>query len=218
MRNIWPSGYASPDSVVEDVCGDIMSFCCFFHRWLPVYTCIADMSLLPTQVPEVHEEFEKGNHAVSRSEQPFSQVWTGMALEKTVNLDSKTRGWIVIRRTKACLPPAIVCHTILRGKNYQAYAWKKSLCKHQELLSPETNGWAIENGKLLPTLMTKDPAPASLLELTICKCNRSACKRDDLCQCKANYIPCTEACLCMTDETCQNIFRIVETSDDEDDD
>ena len=64
-----------------------------FPRWLPVY--IADMRLLSTLAPEVHQEFEKGNHSISRLEQPFSQVWANMALEETVNLDSKTRERIV---------------------------------------------------------------------------------------------------------------------------
>ena len=53
------------------------------------------MQLLPTHAPEVYEEFLNGNHPVSRSSQPFSQVWTDMALEQTINLDSKTRGGIV---------------------------------------------------------------------------------------------------------------------------
>ena len=56
---------------------------------------MADMQLLPTHAPEVYEEFLNGNHPVSRSSQPFSQVWTDMALEQTINLDSKTRGGIV---------------------------------------------------------------------------------------------------------------------------
>ena len=46
-------------------------------------------------MPDVHLEFEKENHAVSRSEQPFSQVRTDMALEQTVNLDNMMRGGIV---------------------------------------------------------------------------------------------------------------------------
>ena len=56
---------------------------------------MADMQLLPTHAPEVYEEFLNGNHPVSRSSQPFSQVWTDMALEQTINLDSKSRGGIV---------------------------------------------------------------------------------------------------------------------------
>ena len=64
-----------------------------YSRWLPVY--LADMSLLEETAPEVHQEFLNGNHAVSRSSQPFSQIWTDMALEQSVNLDSKSKGGIV---------------------------------------------------------------------------------------------------------------------------
>ena len=64
-----------------------------YSCWLPVY--LADMHLPEDTAPEVHQEFTQGNHAVSRSCQPFSQIWTDMALEQTVNLDSKTKGGIV---------------------------------------------------------------------------------------------------------------------------
>ena len=64
-----------------------------YSCWLPVY--LADMHLPEDTAPEVHQEFTQGNHAVSRSCQPFSQIWTDMALEQTVDLDSKTKGGIV---------------------------------------------------------------------------------------------------------------------------
>ena len=38
------------------------------------------MRLLPTLVPDMHQELDKGNHAVRRSEQSFFQIWTDMAL------------------------------------------------------------------------------------------------------------------------------------------
>ena len=64
-----------------------------YSRWLPVY--LADMQKLHETAPEVYQEFMQGNHPVSRSGQPFSQVWTDMALEQSINLDSKTRGGII---------------------------------------------------------------------------------------------------------------------------
>ena len=67
--------------------------CTNYSRWLPVY--FANMHLLEDTAREVHQEFMQGNHAVSRSCQPFSQIWTDMALEQTVYLDSKTKGVIV---------------------------------------------------------------------------------------------------------------------------
>ena len=70
-----------------------------YFCWLHVY--IVDMHLLEDTATEVHQEFMKGNHAVNRSCQPFSQIWTDMALEQTVNLDSKTKGGIVDISQKA---------------------------------------------------------------------------------------------------------------------
>ncbi len=64
-----------------------------YSRWLPIY--LADMHLLQSAHPDVYEEFMKGNHPVSRSQQSFSQIWTDMALEQSVNLDSKTHGGII---------------------------------------------------------------------------------------------------------------------------
>ena len=64
-----------------------------YARWLPEY--LGDMSQLPVKAAEIHEEFVNGNHSISRSTQPFSQVWTDMALEQSVNLDSKSKGGII---------------------------------------------------------------------------------------------------------------------------
>ena len=64
-----------------------------YSRWLPVY--LVDMQTLDTVDPSVKQEFLNGNHAVSRSQNSFAQVWTDMALEQYVNLDSKSKGGIV---------------------------------------------------------------------------------------------------------------------------
>ena len=87
------------------------------------------MRLLPTLVPKVYEEFEKGNHAVSRSEHSFSQVWTDMALEETVNLESKTRGGIVgISKNPAALDRwFLTCH-----ERAAVTAATKQMCGFQE--------------------------------------------------------------------------------------
>ena len=60
---------------------------------LPVY--IADMNMLESSHPKVHKEFLAGNFSVSRSGHPFSQVSTDMALEQSINADSKSKGGIV---------------------------------------------------------------------------------------------------------------------------
>ena len=64
-----------------------------YALWLPVY--IADMNMLESGHPKVHEEFLSGNFSVSRSGRPFSQVSTDMALEQSINADSKSKGGIV---------------------------------------------------------------------------------------------------------------------------
>ena len=64
-----------------------------YSKWIPIY--LIDMRKLPDTHPKVHEEFMNGNHSVSRSGQSFSQVWTDMALEQSVNLDSKKHGGII---------------------------------------------------------------------------------------------------------------------------
>jgi len=64
-----------------------------YSKWIPIY--LTDMRKLPDTHPKVHEEFMNGNHSVSRSGQSFSQVWTDMALEQSVNLDSKKHGGII---------------------------------------------------------------------------------------------------------------------------
>ena len=64
-----------------------------YARWLPVY--IADMNMLESSHPKVHEEFLAGNFSVSRSGHPFSHVSTDMALEQSINADSNSKGGIV---------------------------------------------------------------------------------------------------------------------------
>lgn len=69
-----------------------------YARWLPVY--LSDMNMLELNHPQVYQEFIAGNHSISRSKQPFAQVWPDMALEQSINLDSKSKGGIVGMSTK----------------------------------------------------------------------------------------------------------------------
>ena len=68
---------------------------------------LADMDQLSDTHPVVHEEFISENHSISRSTQPFSQVWTDMA-----NLDSKTTGGItgISQRPRALQRWFLTCH------------------------------------------------------------------------------------------------------------
>ena len=64
-----------------------------YARYLPVY--LADMQKLELTHPDVYKEFAEGNHSISRSWQPFSQVSTDMALEQSINADSKSSGGVI---------------------------------------------------------------------------------------------------------------------------
>ena len=64
-----------------------------YARWLPIY--MGDMQLLDSKHPKVYEEFMSRNFSVSCSGQPFSQVATDMALEQSINADSKSKAGIV---------------------------------------------------------------------------------------------------------------------------
>ena len=64
-----------------------------YSRWLPVY--LADTKQLQQMHPTVYHRFMEGDHVISHASQPFSSVWTDMALEQSINLDSKSKGGIV---------------------------------------------------------------------------------------------------------------------------
>ena len=64
-----------------------------YPKWLPVY--LADIDQLSVNAPEVYEKFCHRSHAVNISSNSFSQVWTDMALEQSINLDSKSSGGII---------------------------------------------------------------------------------------------------------------------------
>ena len=86
--------------------------------------------------------------------------------------------------------------------NYQTYIWRRSLNGMQRLPPPEGHRWDIEDGTPIPLLMTKDPAPVGLLELTTCSCKWSDYWQN--CSCANAGLACTEACECMADESCCN--------------
>ena len=55
---------------------------------MPVY--LVDMQQLKARYPRVCQEFVEGNHSISHSGQPLSQVSVDMALEQSINGDSKS--------------------------------------------------------------------------------------------------------------------------------
>ena len=64
-----------------------------YARWATIY--YSDMKSLADKAPEVFEEFVAGNHPVKRATGSFNQVWTDLALEQSINRDSKTHGGLI---------------------------------------------------------------------------------------------------------------------------
>ena len=66
-----------------------------YFQWGLVY--LIDMLRLPEQAPEVYQEFLNGNHTVSRKKvaTQFNAVSTDMALEQSLNRESKVKGGII---------------------------------------------------------------------------------------------------------------------------
>ena len=80
--------------------------------------------------------------------------------------------------------------------NYQTHIWRKSL---DALLELPSRGWQKEDDELTPKLISKDPAPTSLLELTTCTWKKTECSSN--CSCTNVGVLCTEACTCMVEDT-----------------
>ena len=99
----------------------------------------------------------------------------------------------------------------------QTMVWTRSLAAKHDLPSPSDCGWENTDDGLQPMLMQKDPAPKELVELTKCSCKKNACVAE-LCVCGRNGLPCTELCVCMADDSCQNSNNIRVDNDDGDDD
>lgn len=108
--------------------------------------------------------------------------------------------------TSDSIRPHITC------ANYQVMVWKRSLKAFPDLSPPNGNGWELEDGCLKPVLMSQDAAPEGLGELTVCKCQKSACKTAS-CVCRKSNLPYTEACGCMAD-VCENPHTIQTVIDD----
>ena len=93
--------------------------------------------------------------------------------------------------------------------------WNQCRICHQQI----NKGWQGMDSCLQPVLMTKAPAPESLLQLTVCHCKKSLCRRAS-CASRKNDMPCTEGCACFANEACENprTGTVLGPDDDDDDD
>lgn len=101
------------------------------------------------------------------------------------------------------LPPtrAALTQKILRA-HYTTFQWKSSHISSPVLPNPEEFGWKwLDDSTLFePVMTTLLPAPESVIDLSMCRCQTN-CKTLR-CKCRKNNLNCTEMCLC-TD--CDNI-------------
>ncbi|CAB3993471.1 Voltage-dependent calcium channel subunit alpha-2 delta-2 [Paramuricea clavata] len=67
------------------------------------------------------------------------------------------------------LPPTSesLSHHIKRA-NFQACVWNRALHPFQSMPASAGNGWKLEDGKLVPVLMTQNPVLEGIVELTTC--------------------------------------------------
>ena len=123
------------------------------------------------------------------------------------------------RQKSEALPPtsdSFIQH--LKRANYQILVWRKSLIGKQDLPEPQCSVWKEEDGVLCPILMTSDPTPESIIELTTCNCKKSL--RRSTCSCANTRLCYTEACFCMAEPgSCLNPHNTTyEDSDSEEED
>ena len=64
-----------------------------YARYATLY--LAKIQALTYTAPEVYQSFLKGDFVVARSQGRFSQVSVDLALEQTLNKDTKTSGGII---------------------------------------------------------------------------------------------------------------------------
>ena len=104
----------------------------------------------------------------------------------------------------------------IRRAHVQANIWCQDMVLNPTYLDPLTLGWRIADKRLL-TVLSRDPqAPASVLQLVRCNCEKSKCSRR--CSCRVNNVVCTELCKCGGEgDSCTNITPPMIGADLEDD-
>ena len=99
--------------------------------------------------------------------------------------------------------------------NFQTLIWKNALVPVFDIPSPvDKCSYLDEEEMLRPKLMTKDPAPQSLIETVTCGSKTSKCSKR--CSCSSKALACTESCLCGGGEDCMNPHNLTLTTDESD--
>jgi len=122
-------------------------------------------------------------------------------------------------KTEALPPTADALRQHAMRACYQTYVWRKAVGVKPIMPSPIGFGWSTDDdGHIEPVLMTQEPAPMALTELTRCLCDpeKSACQ--GRCSCLKQQLACTQACKCEGGNSCQNKFSAAVDNDDASDD
>ena len=82
-------------------------------------------------------------------------------------------------------------------------------------IQPTDWGWREEEGRLVPQMIEKSPAPEALLKMIHCNCT-SGCETLR-CTCLRYGLDCTSACGSCQDRQCENIVNVSPLDDDDDD-
>ena len=99
--------------------------------------------------------------------------------------------------------------------NFQTLSWKNALVAMFDIPSLVDNGWYLDDDEVLrPKLMTKDPAPQSLIETVTFGCKTSKCSKR--CSCSSEALACTESCLCGGSADCMDPHNFTLTIDESD--
>lgn len=111
------------------------------------------------------------------------------------------------------LPPTIdALVPAIRRAHFQSMCWNRCFESRQNLPKPEDFGWTKNLDYYNPIMSTKESAPASLLDLTRCSCEKGRCRPP--CKCATANMRCSEMCVCEGDtDRCDNSFN---ADDDED--
>lgn len=107
----------------------ILHDCQNYAHWLPAY--LSDTRQLQQEHPTVHQKFMQGEHAISLSSQPFSSIWIAIALEQSINFNSKSKCGIV----GTSLNPNTLQRWFLTwhhsSQTYAWYCWARSSWQSQ---------------------------------------------------------------------------------------
>jgi len=127
-------------------------------------------------VGQLGDTVPPSEHTVSACEKFICSIYTKST--KAGTTVDELRYWMFCQKkqkNESLSPTTDSLRQHIGRDNYQAAVWKRSLEAIVDIPPTDGNGWTFTDGHLEPALMCKDPAPTGLLELTECKCEKSAC-------------------------------------------